>query len=73
MIEHAARQIGMDPAEIRRRNLIPEAKLPYSTPTHFTYDSGEFAGLATPGHHHVGGQVLLEEVDGVVEPGGEDR
>ena len=42
MIEHAARQIGMDPAEIRRRNLIPEAKLPYSTPTHFTYDSGEF-------------------------------
>ena len=42
MIEHAARQIGIDPAEIRRRNLIPEAKLPYNTPTFFTYDSGEF-------------------------------
>jgi aerobic carbon-monoxide dehydrogenase large subunit len=28
LIEHAAREIGMDPAEIRRRNLIPPNKLP---------------------------------------------
>jgi carbon-monoxide dehydrogenase large subunit len=42
LIEHAARQIGMDPGEIRRRNLIPPNKLPYSTPTMWTYDSGEF-------------------------------
>jgi len=42
LIEHAARQIGMDAAEIRRRNLIPPAKLPYTTPTHWVYDSGEF-------------------------------
>src|ERR1041384_6653057 len=34
LIEHAARQIGMEPAEIRRKNLIPTAKLPYTTPTH---------------------------------------
>ena len=33
LIEHAAREIGMDPAEIRRRNLIPPSKLPYATPT----------------------------------------
>jgi len=45
LIEHAARQIGMDPAEIRRRNLIPAAKLPYATPTFWTYDSGEFSRL----------------------------
>jgi carbon-monoxide dehydrogenase large subunit len=45
LIEHAARQIGMDPAEIRRRNLIPTAKLPYTTPTHWVYDSGEFTRL----------------------------
>jgi aerobic carbon-monoxide dehydrogenase large subunit len=45
LIEHAARQIGMEPAEIRRRNLIPPAKLPYTTPTHWVYDSGEFARL----------------------------
>jgi aerobic carbon-monoxide dehydrogenase large subunit len=45
LIEHAARQIGMDPDEIRRRNLIPPEKLPYSTPTLWTYDSGEFVRL----------------------------
>src|SRR3954470_16273724 len=45
LIEHAARTIGMDPAEIRRRNLIPTDKLPYATPTLWTYDSGEFERL----------------------------
>ena len=45
LIEHAAREIGMDPAEIRRRNLIPPSKLPYATPTLWTYDSGEFVRL----------------------------
>jgi carbon-monoxide dehydrogenase large subunit len=42
MIEHAARQIGIPSDEIRRRNLIPEDKLPYTTPTFWVYDSGEF-------------------------------
>ena len=45
LIEKAARQIGMDVAEIRRRNLIPPDKLPYATPTLWTYDSGEFVRL----------------------------
>ncbi len=45
MVEHAARQIGMDGAEIRRRNLIATDKFPYNTPTFFTYDSGEFVRL----------------------------
>jgi aerobic carbon-monoxide dehydrogenase large subunit len=45
LIEHAAREIGVDPAEIRRRNLIPPGKLPYATPTLWNYDSGEFARL----------------------------
>src|SRR5215471_1099512 len=45
LIEHAARVIGMDGAEIRRRNLIPASKLPYATPTLWNYDSGEFQRL----------------------------
>jgi carbon-monoxide dehydrogenase large subunit len=45
LIEHAARQIGMEPSELRRRNLIAPDKLPYTTPTHFVYDSGEFVRL----------------------------
>ena len=45
LIEHAANVTGIDRAEIRRRNLIPENKLPYTTPTHWVYDSGEFVRL----------------------------
>src|SRR5947208_2751739 len=45
LIEQAARTIGIEPAEIRRRNLIPPGKLPYATPTLWTYDSGEFQRL----------------------------
>ena len=46
LIEHAARK---SPASTARRsaarNLIPPAKLPYTTPTHWVYDSGEFVRL----------------------------
>src|SRR4051794_3555729 len=45
LIEHAAHVTGIDRAEIRRRNLIPEKKLPYTTPTHWVYDSGEFVRM----------------------------
>ena len=45
LIEHAARTLDMDPAEIRRRNLIRPEKLPYATPTLWNYDSGEFERL----------------------------
>jgi carbon-monoxide dehydrogenase large subunit len=43
LVEEAARASGIDRAEIRRRNFIPPGKLPYATPTMYTYDSGEFA------------------------------
>ena len=42
VIDTAAREMGIDAAEIRRRNLIPEISEPYSTGFLFTYDSGEF-------------------------------
>jgi len=45
MVEHAAKQMGMEPAEVRRRNLIAPDKFPYHTPTHYVYDSGEFVRL----------------------------
>ncbi|HEY7246252.1 MAG TPA: xanthine dehydrogenase family protein molybdopterin-binding subunit [Xanthobacteraceae bacterium] len=45
LIERAARALDMDPAEIRRRNLIRPEKLPYATPTLWNYDSGEFERL----------------------------
>lgn len=41
-LDAAARQIGLDRLEIRRRNLIPKEELPYRSHTGFVYDSGEF-------------------------------
>ena len=43
LLDRAAAVVGIDPVEIRRRNFIPAAAMPYQTPTGFVYDSGEFA------------------------------
>jgi carbon-monoxide dehydrogenase large subunit len=45
IIDMAARELGMDPAEIRRRNLIPSDAMPYKLPTGGTYDCGEFEAV----------------------------
>ncbi len=42
LVDTAAYELGLDPAEIRRRNLIPESKIPYKAPLGPNYDSGEF-------------------------------
>jgi carbon-monoxide dehydrogenase large subunit len=41
-IDKAAYEIGMDPAELRCRNLIQPAQMPYPTGFVFTYDSGDY-------------------------------
>ncbi len=45
LLDEAAVQLGLDPAEIRRRNFIRPSQLPYATQTGFIYDSGDFPGL----------------------------
>ena len=45
MLDEAARVSGIDRVELRRRNLIKPEALPYHTPTHHNYDSGEFERL----------------------------
>jgi carbon-monoxide dehydrogenase large subunit len=45
LLDRAAQELGIDPVEIRRRNLIPAAAMPWTTPTGFQYDSGDFKGL----------------------------
>jgi aerobic carbon-monoxide dehydrogenase large subunit len=42
MVDLAADQLGIDPAELRRRNTIPTSALPFQTSVTFTYDCGEF-------------------------------
>jgi len=59
MMDKAARQLGIDPAEIRRRNLIPREAMPYDTGLHtplgrLVYDSGDFSACL---------ETALEAVD----------
>jgi 2-furoyl-CoA dehydrogenase large subunit len=39
----AARRLGLDPADVARRNLVPEDDFPYETPSGGLYDSGNYA------------------------------
>src|SRR5438093_12395379 len=43
MVRLSARELGMDPLEIRRKNFIPKEKFPYQTPVAVLYDSGNYA------------------------------
>lgn len=45
MIEIASHELGIDTAELRRRNFIPPDAMPYKTALTFTYDCGEFEKL----------------------------
>lgn len=49
LMDAAARQMGLDPAEIRRRNLISPAQMPYRNAMGQTYDSGQFESLLDQG------------------------
>ena len=42
MIDRFALEIGMDPAEVRRRNFVGRAAFPYTTPTGTEYDIGDY-------------------------------
>jgi carbon-monoxide dehydrogenase large subunit len=45
VVEEAARVTGIDPAELRRRNLIPASAMSYKTAVGTTFDSGDFAPI----------------------------
>jgi aerobic carbon-monoxide dehydrogenase large subunit len=42
LVDLAADELGMDPAELRRRNYIAPEAMPFKTGLTFTYDSGQF-------------------------------
>jgi len=41
-LDRAARELGLDRLELRRRNIIPPTAMPFQTGLVFNYDSGEF-------------------------------
>ncbi|MEV7418883.1 xanthine dehydrogenase family protein molybdopterin-binding subunit [Streptomyces sp. NPDC089919] len=42
LVDRYAAEIGQDPAEVRRRNLVPAEKFPYDNGLGWTYDSGSY-------------------------------
>jgi carbon-monoxide dehydrogenase large subunit len=53
-IEDAARQLGMDAAEIRLKNFIRAEQFPYNSPTGLIYDSGDYSGAVLKAMHAIG-------------------
>ena len=42
IVEQAARELKVDPAELRRKNFIQPNQFPYATPVALTYDTGDY-------------------------------
>lgn len=69
VIDIAAAKIGMDPAEIRRKNFIAPDKFPLTTNTGGAYDSGEYekaldAVLAASGYTELRGEQARRRAAG---------
>ena len=45
LIDKAAHELGLDPAALRRRNMVAADAMPYRTPLGHTYDSGDFPAI----------------------------
>ena len=54
LVDEAARALGLDPADVRRRNLVPPERFPFATATGQSYDSGDYPAML---------EALLEAVD----------
>jgi len=42
IVDEFARRVGLDPLDVRRRNLIPTDAMPFTTPTGSVYDGGDY-------------------------------
>jgi aerobic carbon-monoxide dehydrogenase large subunit len=42
LVDAAARELGIAPDELRRRNFVPQSAMPWQTPVLATFDSGDF-------------------------------
>ncbi len=67
LLDMAARRLGIDPAELRRRNLIRPEEMPYDHgkhPFHYmVYDSGDLPGQLEAALGHMGYEELRQRCD----------
>jgi CO/xanthine dehydrogenase Mo-binding subunit len=61
MMDIAARGLGIDPAEMRRRNYIPPDRFPYTIPSGNEYDSGRYEAALDKVLEMAGYQELRRE------------
>ena len=53
IVETAARELGMDPAELRRLNMIQPDDFPYQTPVALVYDTGDYEASLDKALEHI--------------------
>ncbi|MBV9861635.1 MAG: xanthine dehydrogenase family protein molybdopterin-binding subunit, partial [Alphaproteobacteria bacterium] len=67
IVDVAADELGVDPAELRRRNFIPADAFPYQTPVALQYDSGDYGAtldLALQAADYAGFEVRRQQAAG---------
>jgi carbon-monoxide dehydrogenase large subunit len=60
-VDLTARELGLDPAEIRRRNFVPPGAFPHTTATGVTYDSGNYQPTLDKALEIIGYEQLRQE------------
>ena len=60
LVDAVARELGMDPAEFRRRNFIQPEQFPFETGLGRTYDSGEYDKTLTKALHLIDYETFRE-------------
>ncbi|MCZ6618849.1 MAG: xanthine dehydrogenase family protein molybdopterin-binding subunit, partial [Gammaproteobacteria bacterium] len=53
IVETAARELGIDPAELRRLNMIQPDEFPYETPVALVYDTGDYEASLDKALEHI--------------------
>jgi aerobic carbon-monoxide dehydrogenase large subunit len=61
MVDLLARELGMDPAELRMRNLLRPEQFPHACPTGWVYDSGDYPRALQAAMDMAGYQELRQE------------
>jgi aerobic carbon-monoxide dehydrogenase large subunit len=69
MVDLLARELGMDPADLRMRNLLRPEQFPYTCPTGWQYDSGDYPRALRAAMELAGYEDLRREQAGKRERG----
>jgi carbon-monoxide dehydrogenase large subunit len=63
LVQNAAYELEMDPAELRRKNFVQPDQFPYESATGFVYDSGDYEGALNLALEQIGYADLRREQD----------